>query len=630
MKRTLKIALVLASVCLFIFALSLVSLAASTESDDYGTLDTTSGVTEPSVIDKNARAVVLVNGTYYTIPSYYIIKDNATFTWSVPTAVRELLGITLSQDKDIRKNVVHMEIPEGITSTGTYTFHIAGGTANTALKTVHLPTSLTAIGMGTFNRCTSLTTVYNLENTQVTILDGDARATYNNNAGCFSACSALVELKLPSTITRIEQWAATTCDKLASVVVPHDAKLTYIGQYAFEKSLITSFYFPSTLEFIGKGAFEKTKLTTLENFENTKLTEIVEYTFNSNSLTTLTLPSTLTAIGQYAFGGHSIAQDKLVIPNGVTTIGKCAFAGNKKTINTIVLPASLEMNSSSSGTYAFEKVYYYEMYIPQGVTGFTQGMFNDAKTKGVAFFYAGTEADALKLKANTSTSGNNGPFITDTTTVCSLSAYLNMSDSEKAQKKNFLVFDVNHCDAFYGGSHTFGELTPVFQNGQFVSNCNLTGVCTRTQCAKEEVDSTIDALFSFAGFSKSDYNGAIMQSFAINKTLLPTYTNLFGEISFGLLAAVEKINYADENEQGRFDGNLYDKANGNFREKVATVDFTEKSYDVFEMKITGLDAYENTAVYCCGYVIVDDQVLYLHNGTSSEAPTTVTYAEIVA
>ncbi len=625
MKKSIKLTLALAFVLAFVLALSLVSFASSTESNEYGTLDTVEGVTEPSTIDKNARAVVAVDGTYYTVPTYYLIADSKTFTWSVPTAVRTALGLTLSQDKDIRRYVARIEIPEGIETMTNYSFHISGSEANTVLITAKFPTTLKELGTGTFNKCTSLTHVDNLENTKITVLSGDASATYNNNGGSFSMCSALTALSLPSTITRIEQWAATTCSSLATVTIPHDAQITHIGQYAFEKSLLTTFYFPSTLTYIGKGAFEKSKLTTLENFENTQLTEIGEYTFNSTAITSLELPQALTAIGQYAFGGHQIAQNKLVIPNGVKTIGKCAFAGNNKTINTIVLSANLSMDTSS-GVYPFEKVYFDEMYIPQGVTAFPQGTFNGAKTKGVAFFFAGTQAQAESLKSSSNTN-SNGAFVVDTTTVLSLSDYLALSDSDKSSKKNFLVYDVNHCDAFYEGTHAFGELTPVFANGQFVSECSLTGVCTRTQCAKEEVDSTIDALFSFAGFAKSDYNGAIMQSLAIDKALLPQYTELFGKISFGLLAAVEDVDPSDE-VAGQFSGALYDSESNTFKNKVASVDFSEKSYDVFEMKITGLDAYANATVYCCGYVMANGKLLYLHNGTASETPTTVTYASL--
>ncbi|MBQ7761674.1 MAG: leucine-rich repeat protein [Clostridia bacterium] len=625
MKKALKLTLILSCVLAFTLALSLVSFASSTESSEYGTLDTVEDITEPSTIDKNARAVVAVDGTYYTVPAYYLIKDSETFTWSVPTAVREKLGVTLSADKEIRRYVVRMEIPEGITTMTNWSFHISGSEENKVLVTVKFPTTLEEIGVGTFNQCSALTHVDNLEKTKITALSGNPNATYNDNSGTFSKCYALTALSLPSTVTRIEQWAATTCTSLATVTVPHDAQITHIGQYAFEKSLITTFYFPSTLTYIGRGAFEKTKLTTLENFKNTQLTEVVEYAFNSTAITSLELPQTLTAIGQYAFGGHLIVQDKLVIPNGVTTIGKCAFAGNYKTINTIVLPANLEM-TTESGVYPFEKVYFNEMYIPQGVTAFPQGTFNGAKTSGVAFFFAGTQAQAESLKSSSNTS-SNGAFVVDTTTVLSISDYLALSDSDKSSKKNFLVYDVNHCNAFYEGTHAFGELTPVFTNGQFVSACSLTGVCTRTQCAKEEVDSTIDALFSFAGFSKSDYNGAIMQSLAIDKTLLPQYKEFFGEISFGLLAAVEDTDPSDE-VAGQFGGALYDTETGAFKNKVASVDFSERAYDVFEMKIVGLEAYANATVYCCGYVIANGKLLYLHNGTASENPTAVTYASL--
>jgi hypothetical protein len=109
-----------------------------------------------------------------------------------------------------------------------------------------------------------------------------------------------------------------------------------------------------------------------------------------------------------------------------------------------------------------------------------------------------------------------------------------------------------------------------------------------------------------------------MQSFTVEKSLIDSYKELFGEISFGLLAGVEKTDSTDDSVNGQFNGILYDNATGKFKNKVAHIDFTKLGYDTLEMKLTGLDSYPNIQIYCCAYLIVDGKILYLHNQQSSE------------
>ena len=443
---TLLIALTL--MCLFAIAIS----AEGSTLNEYGDITLDDGVAEPSVIDSTSKAVIKgSDGLFYTIPSYYLLEDKATVTWKLIDCVKNITGA--SKASDLKNYVVRMEIPENITALGSDMFK-----KSTSLIEVKFPTTLTDIGVATFAACKTLTTAKNLENTKITKLQGQSTATYNNDTGCFANCSALTEINLPSTVTYIEQWAATTCTSLTKVTVPKDAKITYIGQYAFEKSLITEFYFSSELTYIGKGAFEKTKLTNLENFENTQLTEIVEYSFHSCSITNIKLPSKLTKIGQYAFGGHKAVQDKLVIPNGVTEIGKCAFAGNYTAIKEIVLPGQL----TTLGVFAFEKNAVNVIYIPSTLTAIPEGLFKDwgrSSNNNTLFVYTGSleQLNALIAGANTS---NNGDFTTDAKkNIKSAVEYGSINVSNVSGES--IVYGYNACDAFYNSIH---ELDPEKSN----------------------------------------------------------------------------------------------------------------------------------------------------------------------
>ena len=77
-----KIFLMLAVMAMLVCALAISVSASGAISDAYGELTIIAGEVEPTVIDKNARVVVVANdGTYYTFPAYYIIDDKATFGW---------------------------------------------------------------------------------------------------------------------------------------------------------------------------------------------------------------------------------------------------------------------------------------------------------------------------------------------------------------------------------------------------------------------------------------------------------------------------------------------------------------------------------------------------------------------
>ncbi len=94
----------------------------------------------------------------------------------------------------------------------------------------------------------------------------------------FQSKSSLTSLTLPSSVTRIEDWAFSYCDNLASVVLPDS--VTSIGNYAF--------------------AF-------------------------GNNRTSVTLGSGVTSIGYGAFR-YNIGLVSITIPDSVTSIGGAAFS----------------------------------------------------------------------------------------------------------------------------------------------------------------------------------------------------------------------------------------------------------------------------------------------------------------
>ena len=107
----------------------------------------------------------------------------------------------------------HVDYPAGEISVGNYAFQ-----GCTALRSITLPSSLTSIGFGAFER-SSLTSI--TLPSSVTQIIQDA----------FRCCTSLTSVTLPSSLTRVEANVFRGCTSLSSIVLP--ASLTSIGDMCF-------------------------------------------------------------------------------------------------------------------------------------------------------------------------------------------------------------------------------------------------------------------------------------------------------------------------------------------------------------------------------------------------------------
>ena len=71
--------------------------------------------------------------------------------------------------------------------------------------------------------------------------------------GCAFANSAIENIKLPSTLKKIEIGMFVGCKKLKSIELP--TSIEYIGVGCFAKCGIEEIVFPSSVKEIGAGAF---------------------------------------------------------------------------------------------------------------------------------------------------------------------------------------------------------------------------------------------------------------------------------------------------------------------------------------------------------------------------------------
>ncbi len=380
-----RILLVTSLICLLLVALALGVSAEGSTSNEYGTLTTIEGVTAPSTIDSTSRVVLLASdGTYYTVPAYYILEDQEIFRWKKNADVSSMLGYSSSNaNSDFRPYVVRMEIPEGITSInpgtegGAYAFEDAK-----KIIEVTLPSTLTVIGNYSFNRANALAMINGFEAfmqratkigtmmlaqtawgegvdlvipTQITSLPNECfRSTKINSVSfhsgityigsyCFGGCANIKSVVLPESLVNLKNQAFASCKALESIDVSRCTSLQEIGEYAFEYAVITSFDFTpfaSTLTTIGNGLFnECSSLTTVTAYENVSYSTVGAKMFYNTGITKITFPKGVTSIGEYAYYGVK-ASVYVDIPDTVTTIDQYAFSNSS--ITGASLPTSLQ------------------------------------------------------------------------------------------------------------------------------------------------------------------------------------------------------------------------------------------------------------------------------------------------
>ena len=203
-----------------------------------------------------------------------------------------------------------------------------------SLTTIALPTSIISLGGSCFYECTSLTSIV-IPSSLKTIDDGlftnctslssitipPSVKTINGDA--FSGCSALTEITLPSSITTIEGGVFSRCGSLSSIIIPDS--VTTINGYTFSDcTSLTSITIPTSVKSIKWSAFS-----------------------SCSALTHVTIPSSVTSIGDNAFSGCN-SLTSIIIPPLVTTIEKTTFLGCSK-LAFISIPASV----TSIGEEAF-------------------------------------------------------------------------------------------------------------------------------------------------------------------------------------------------------------------------------------------------------------------------------------
>ena len=206
-----------------------------------------------SVICLNGNPFFKWDGELKCLSPYFIYEDDVLFN-------KDKSKIIAFRDKKATSYV----IPDSVTRIGDGAFE-----GCTSLKSLVTPDSVTSIGGSAFENCYSLSSL---------VLPDSVTSI---GAWAFFGCSDLADIVIPDGVTSIGNYAFCGCESLADIVIPDG--VTSIGNYAFcGCESLTDIVIPDSVNSIGSSAFE-----------------------GCTSLSSVVIPDSVTRIGNGAFGDYN-------------------------------------------------------------------------------------------------------------------------------------------------------------------------------------------------------------------------------------------------------------------------------------------------------------------------------------
>ena len=288
---------------------------------------------------------------------YLILSDDGKILIGIDESINyDIKSITIPDSVEIIgegvfkfcKSLTSITIPDSVKEIGESVFLGSG------ITSITIPKGVTKIGKDAFNGCDSLSSIvvedgnliYDSRNDCNAIIEtacnklitGCKNTVIPNTVtsigeGAFEGCSSLVSIVIPNKVANIEANTFEGCDSLSSIVV-EDGNLIYdsrndcnaIIETACNKLIIgcKNTVIPNTVTSIGKRAFAYCSSLNSITIPNS-VTNIGDHAFSScDSLGSICLPNSVTAIGEEAFQ-FCRSLTSITISNRLTSIGKYVF-----------------------------------------------------------------------------------------------------------------------------------------------------------------------------------------------------------------------------------------------------------------------------------------------------------------
>ena len=236
------------------------------------------------------------------------------------------------------------------------------------LTSITIPSSVTSLSESCFKGCRGLTSI--TIPSSVTSLGG----------ACFQDCSGLTSITIPSSVTSLDGGCFSGCSGLTSITIP--SSVTSLGDYCFSSCRgLTSITIPSSVTSLGDGCFSFCRGLTSITIPSS-VTSLGECCFQGCSgLTSITIPSSVTSLGEGCFEGCS-GLTSITIPSSVTSLGYKCFSGCSG-LTSITIPSSV----TSLGRFCFANCRgLTSITIPSSVTSLDVGCFMYCQNLETVYF----------------------------------------------------------------------------------------------------------------------------------------------------------------------------------------------------------------------------------------------------
>ena len=254
--------------------------------------------------------------------------------------------------------LTHIEIPDNITTIGSYTFSDC-----ISLENITIPESVASIGEGAFNYCKSLTSIeipssvtsiesaFNYCSSLTNINVSDNNENYSSIDGVlfnkdktelikFPEGIEKTEYIIPNGVTLIGEGAFSHCSSLTSITIPEG--VTNIGGYAFyETPWLKAKQEENSLVVVNNILIDGT-MCNGDVIIPDSVTAIADRAFEGcSNLISIDIPNSVTSIGEGAFS-YCSSLTSIAIPEDITKIAKDTFR-NCSSLLEVNIPANVEL-----------------------------------------------------------------------------------------------------------------------------------------------------------------------------------------------------------------------------------------------------------------------------------------------
>ena len=237
-----------------------------------------------------------------------------------------------------------------------------------SIKSITIPSSVTSLGAYCFYNCSGLTSI--TIPSSVTSL-GD---------NCFCYCSDLTSINIPLSVTSLGESCFTGCKSLTSITIP--SSVSILPDWCFSGcSGLTSITIPSTVTSLGDYCFAACSGLTSITIPSS-VTSLGDNCFsNCSGLTSVPIPSSVTSLGDNCFSGCS-GLASITIPSTVTSLGDWCFSYCSG-LTSIIIPSSV----TSLGGWCFSDCSgLTSITIPSSVTSLGEWSFRNCSGLETVYF----------------------------------------------------------------------------------------------------------------------------------------------------------------------------------------------------------------------------------------------------